>query len=162
MLRATVDEFWRVADHRVEPFDGDLEDYRVWLKARLEESRRDSRGEKTERQNQQPSGDSREARKASRKAAAELREKLRPLKKQRDQAEKAMEKTQQELDKVEQVLADPALYTDSARKPELTKTLSQQADIKARLNEAEQQWLSAEEALEAMEAELLASEETAS
>jgi len=162
LLRATVDEFWRVADHRVEPFDGDLEDYRVWLKARLEESRRDSRGEKTERQNQQPSGDSREARKASRKAAAELREKLRPLKKQRDQAEKAMEKTQQELDKVEQVLADPALYTDSARKPELTKTLSQQADIKARLNEAEQQWLSSEEALEAMEAELLASEETAS
>ena len=162
LLRATVDEFWRVADHRVEPFDGDLEDYRVWLKARLEESRRNSRGEKTERQNQQPSGDSREARKASRKAAAELREKLRPLKKQRDQAEKTMEKTQQELDKVEQVLADPALYTDSARKPELTKTLSQQADIKARLNEAEQQWLSAEEALEAMEAELLASEETAS
>ena len=162
LLRATVDEFWRVADHRVEPFDGDLEDYRAWLKARLEESRRDSRGEKAERQNQQPSGDSREARKASRKAAAELREKLRPLKKQRDQAEKAMEKAQQELDKVEQVLADPELYTDSSRKAELTKTLGQQAEIKARLDESERQWLSAEEALEAMEAELLASEETAS
>ncbi|MFJ5536471.1 ATP-binding cassette domain-containing protein [Vreelandella titanicae] len=162
LLRATVDEFWRVADHRVEPFDGDLEDYRAWLKARLEESRRDSRGEKAERQNQQPSGDSREARKASRKAAAELREKLRPLKKQRDQAEKAMEKAQHELDKVEQVLADPELYTDSSRKAELTKTLSQQAEIKARLDESERQWLSAEEALETMEAELLASEETAS
>ncbi|MEL7980729.1 ATP-binding cassette domain-containing protein [Vreelandella titanicae] len=162
LLRATVDEFWRVADHRVEPFDGDLEDYRAWLKARLEESRRDSRGEKAERQNQQPSGDSREARKASRKAAAELREKLRPLKKQRDQAEKAMDKAQHELDKVEQVLADPELYTDSSRKAELTKTLSQQAEIKARLDESERQWLSAEEALETMEAELLASEETAS
>ena len=162
LLRATVDEFWRVADHRVEPFDGDLEDYRVWLKARLEESRRDSRGEKAERQNQQPSGDSREARKASRKAAAELREKLRPLKKQRDQAEKAMENAQQALEEVEQVLADPALYTDSTRKAELTKTLSQQAEIKARLDQSEQQWLSAEEALETMEAELLASEETTS
>ncbi|MBS3668150.1 ATP-binding cassette domain-containing protein [Vreelandella boliviensis] len=162
LLRATVDEFWKVADNRVEPFDGDLEDYRVWLKARLEESRRDSRSEKAERQGQQPSGDSREARKASRKAAAELREKLRPLKKQRDQAEKTMEKAQQELDQVEQVLADPELYTDSARKAELTKTLSQQAEIKARLDESERQWLSAEEALEAMEAELLVSEETAS
>lgn len=162
LLRATVDEFWKVADNRVEPFDGDLEDYRVWLKARLEESRRDSRGEKAERQNQQPSGDSREARKASRKAAAELREKLRPLKKQRDQAEKAMENAQQALEAVEQVLADPELYTDSARKTELTKTLSQQAEIKARLDEAERQWLSAEESLEAMEAELLASEETTS
>lgn len=162
LLRATVDEFWKVADNRVEPFDGDLEDYRVWLKARLEESRRDSRSEKAERQNQQPSGDSREARKASRKAAAELREKLRPLKKQRDQAEKAMENAQQALEAVEQVLADPELYTDSARKTELTKTLSQQAEIKARLDEAERQWLSAEESLEAMEAELLASEETTS
>ncbi|MGO1615639.1 ATP-binding cassette domain-containing protein [Halomonas sp. AOP35-4E-18] len=158
LLRATVDEFWKVADNRVEPFDGDLDDYRVWLKARLEESRRDSRGEKAERQSQQPSGDSREARKASRKAAAELREKLRPLKKQRDQAEKAMEKAQQELDKVEQLLADPELYTDSARKADLTKTLSQQAEIKARLDESERQWLSAEESLETMEAELLASE----
>lgn len=158
LLRATVDEFWKVADNRVEPFDGDLDDYRVWLKARLEESRRDSRGEKAERQSQQPSGDSREARKASRKAAAELREKLRPLKKQRDQAEKAMEKAQQELDKVEQLLADPELYTDSDRKADLTKTLSQQAEIKARLDESERQWLSAEEDLESMEAELLASE----
>jgi ATP-binding cassette subfamily F protein 3 len=154
LLRATVDEFWRVADHRVEPFDGDLDDYRAWLKARLEESRRDSRSEKNERQAQQPSGD----RKAARKAAAELREKLRPLKKQRDQAEKAMEKTQQSLEKVEEILADPELYTDNARKAELTDALARQADIKARLNDAEAEWLAAEEALEAMEAELVASE----
>ena len=60
------------------------------------------------------------------------------------------------------MLADPELYTDSSRKAELTKTLSQQAEIKARLDESERQWLSAEEALETMEAELLASEETAS
>ncbi|MDP3536350.1 MAG: ATP-binding cassette domain-containing protein [Halomonas sp.] len=156
LLRATVDEFWRVADHRVEPFDGDLDDYRIWLKARLEESRRDGRSEKSERQGQQPNSD----RKATRKAAAELREKLRPLKKQRDHAEKAMEKTQQALEEVESVLADPALYTDSARKAELTQALAQQADIKARLDGAEQTWLAAEEALEAMEAELLASEDT--
>ncbi|BCB09725.1 ABC transporter ATP-binding protein [Vreelandella venusta] len=155
LLRATVDEFWRVADHRVEPFDGDLDDYRAWLKARLEEGRRDARSEKSERQSQQPSGD----RKAARKAAAELREKLRPLKKARDQAEKAMEKTQQALEEVEAILADPTLYTDSARKAELTEALAQQAKTKSRLDTAEQQWLAAEEALEAMEAELLASED---
>ncbi|WP_404376234.1 ATP-binding cassette domain-containing protein [Vreelandella aquamarina] len=154
LLRATVDEFWRVADHRVEPFDGDLEDYRAWLKARLEENRRDARSEKNERQGQQPSGD----RKATRKAAAELREKLRPLKKERDQAEKSMEKAQQALEEVEAVLADPELYTDSARKAELTQALARQAEIKARLDAAEQTWLAAEEALETMEAELLASE----
>ncbi|MCD6438893.1 MAG: ATP-binding cassette domain-containing protein [Halomonas sp.] len=155
LLRATVDEFWRVADHRVEPFDGDLDDYRAWLKARLEEGRRDARSEKSERQSQQPSGD----RKAARKAAAELREKLRPLKKERDQAEKTLEKTQQVLAEVEAILADPTLYTDSARKAELTEALAQQAKIKSRLDTAEQQWLAAEEALEKMEAELLASED---
>ena len=154
LLRATVDEFWRVADHRVEPFDGDLDDYRAWLKARLEESRRDSRNEKSERQGQQPVGD----RKAARKAAAELREKLRPQKKQRDQAEKAMEKAQKALEGIEEVLSDPELYTDGARKAELTDALAKQADLKARLDNAEQQWLAAEEALEAMEAELLANE----
>ena len=154
LLRATVDEFWRVADHRVEPFDGDLDDYRAWLKARLEESRRDSRNEKSERQGQQPVGD----RKAARKAAAELREKLRPQKKQRDQAEKAMEKAQKALEGIEEVLSDPELYTDGARKAELTDALAKQADLKARLDNAEQQWLAAEETLEAMEAELLASE----
>ncbi|MFP3340946.1 ATP-binding cassette domain-containing protein [Halomonas sp. SIMBA_159] len=154
LLRATVDEFWRVADNRVEPFDGDLEDYRAWLKARLEENRRDARSEKSERQSQQPSGD----RKAARKAAAELREKLRPLKKERDQAEKAMEKAQHSLEEVEAVLADPELYTDSARKAELTQALAKQAESKARLDSSEQAWLAAEEALETMEAELLASE----
>lgn len=154
LLRATVDEFWRVADNRVEPFDGDLEDYRAWLKARLEENRHDARSEKKERQSQQPSSD----RKAARKAAAELREKLRPLKKERDQAEKAMEKAQQALEEVEAVLADPELYTDSARKAELTQALAKQAESKARLDSSEQAWLAAEEALETMEAELLASE----
>lgn len=154
LLRATVDEFWRVADHRVEPFDGDLEDYRAWLKARLEENRRDARSEKSERQSQQPSGD----RKAARKAAAEMREKLRPLKKERDKAEKAMERAQHSLEEVEAILADPELYTDGARKAELTDALAKQTTIKAQLDDAEQAWLAAEEALEAMEAELLASE----
>ncbi|WP_447927381.1 ABC-F family ATP-binding cassette domain-containing protein [Vreelandella sp. EE27] len=152
LLRATVDEFWRVADHRVEPFDGDLDDYRAWLKARLEESRREERQEKNERQ--APTVD----RKASRKAAAELREKLRPQKKERDKAEKAMESAQKALESVEERLADAELYTDPARKAELTDALAEQANCKERVERAEQQWLAAEEALEAMEAEILESE----
>ncbi|MCB8889360.1 ABC-F family ATP-binding cassette domain-containing protein [Vreelandella malpeensis] len=154
LLRATVDEFWRVADHRVEPFDGDLDDYRAWLKTRLEESRREERSEKSERQGQLPSVD----RKAMRQAAAQLREKLRPQKKARDQAEKAMETAQAALQKVEERLADAELYTDPARKAELTEALAEQAREKERVERAEQQWLAAEEALEAMEAEILESE----
>ncbi|HSH56420.1 MAG TPA: ATP-binding cassette domain-containing protein [Halomonas sp.] len=146
LLRASVDEFWRVADHRVEPFDGDLEDYRLWLKARLEGERREARGDKAERQ--LDGGAPKEDRKASRRAAAELREKLRPLKKQRDRAEQAMEKVQAELAGVEEVLGDAELYTDPARKEELTATLARQGELKSRLEDLEAEWLAAEEALE--------------
>ncbi|TDB03271.1 ATP-binding cassette domain-containing protein [Halomonas marinisediminis] len=146
LLRASVDEFWRVADHRVEPFDGDLEDYRLWLKARLEGERREARGDRQERQLE--GGVPREDRKASRRAAAELREKLRPLKKQRDRAEQAMEKVQAELAGVEEVLGDAELYTDPARKEELTATLARQGELKSRLEDLEAEWLAAEEALE--------------
>ncbi|SDM43984.1 ATP-binding cassette, subfamily F, member 3 [Franzmannia pantelleriensis] len=147
LLRATVDEFWRVADHRVEPFDGDLEDYRAWLKARLEGERREARADKAE---EAP----REDRKAARRAAAELREKLRPLKKQRDRAEQAMEKVQAKLTEVEATLGDAELYTDPARKEELTTALARQGELKSQLDDLEADWLAAEEALEAMEAEL--------
>ncbi|MFW3614920.1 ATP-binding cassette domain-containing protein [Billgrantia antri] len=153
LLRATVDEFWKVADHRVEPFDGDLEDYRAWLKARLEGERREARADKAERQAEGPAP--KEDRKASRRAAAELREKLRPLKKARDRAEQAMEKAQAELAAVEETLGEAELYTDPARKAALTEHLARQGELKARLEELEAEWLDAEEALEAMEAELL-------
>ncbi|MCE9665716.1 ATP-binding cassette domain-containing protein [Halomonas sp. M5N1S17] len=152
LLRATVDEFWCVADHRVEPFDGDLEDYRAWLKARLEGVRREARADKAERQAE--SAAPKEDRKAARRAAAELREKLRPLKKVRDRAEQAMEKVQGELATVEEALGDAELYTDPARKAELTERLARQGELKSRLDTLEAEWLAAEEELEAMEAEL--------
>ncbi|UYG07877.1 ABC-F family ATP-binding cassette domain-containing protein [Halomonas sp. M4R1S46] len=154
LLRATVDEFWRVADHRVTPFDGDLDDYRAWLKTRLEQERREARVEKAERQD---AGEApREDRKAARRAAAELREKLRPLKRDRDRAEREMETVQQALAGVEASLAEAELYTDEARKDELTARLAEQGELAARLEALEQEWLAAEEALERLAAELQA------
>ncbi|WP_046078800.1 ribosomal protection-like ABC-F family protein [Halomonas sp. HG01] len=152
LLRATVDEFWRVADHRVTPFDGDLDDYRAWLKTRLENERREARAQKVERQ--EAAEAPKEDRKAARRAAAELREKLRPLKRERDRAEREMEKVQASLGKVEDALGDAELYTDEARKDELSQRLAEQAELASRLGELEQAWLAAEESLEAMEAEL--------
>jgi ATP-binding cassette, subfamily F, member 3 len=149
LLRATVDDFWRVADHRVESFDGDLEDYRAWLKARLEGERREARADKAQRQggNVAP----REDRRAARQAAAERRKRLQPLKRDRDRAEQAMEKLQAELATLEESLGDAELYTDPARKAELTERLGRQGELKSRLADLEQAWLDAEEALESAE-----------
>lgn len=68
-----------------------------------------------------------------------------------------MEKTQAALDTVEAALADADLYTDEARKDELNAQLAQRGELATRLEELEQQWLAAEEALERLEAELQAS-----
>ncbi|WP_413615616.1 ATP-binding cassette domain-containing protein [Halomonas cupida] len=154
LLKATVDEFWRVADHRVEPFDGDLEDYRDWLRSRLEAERRDARQAKGAKVESAEVASPREDRKASRRAAAEQREKLRPLKRERDKAEQAMEKVQQQLTALEDQLADAELYTDPARKSELTEVLARQAELGAQLADLEQQWLAAEEALEELAEQL--------
>ncbi|MCK0744628.1 ABC-F family ATP-binding cassette domain-containing protein [Chromohalobacter nigrandesensis] len=152
LLRASVDEFWHVVDGGVTTFDGDLDDYRAWLKARLEGERRDARQEKAERQvtAEAPKGD----RKASRRAAAELREKLRPLKRERDKIERDMSKAQAELESLEAALADEGLYQDSVRKDELTDLLGRQGDTQSRLEKLEQRWLEAEEAIEEREAAL--------
>ncbi|MGC3873884.1 ABC-F family ATP-binding cassette domain-containing protein [Halomonas sp. GXIMD04776] len=148
LLRATVDEFWCVADGKVAPFDGDLEDYRAWLKTRLESERRDARSEKTAHDASIPD------RKAARKAAAELREKLRPLKRERDRIERDMTRANDELARVEAQLGDTELYTDTARKEELTALLARQGELKSRAEALEHAWLEAEEALEQHEAAL--------
>ncbi|WP_129141030.1 ABC-F family ATP-binding cassette domain-containing protein [Modicisalibacter coralii] len=149
LLRATVDEFWRVADGTVAPFDGDLDDYRVWLKNRLEEARREAQGDASD--GEAPPAD----RKAARRAAAALREKLRPLKRQRDRAEKRMTEAQSRLVTLEEALGDPDLYTDAARKAELTDLLARQGELKGEVESLEEAWLEAEEALEQLENELV-------
>jgi ATP-binding cassette subfamily F protein 3 len=40
LLRAVCDEFWLVADGRVEPFNGDLDDYQRWLLDRTREEQK--------------------------------------------------------------------------------------------------------------------------
>ncbi|GHB12499.1 ATP-binding cassette domain-containing protein [Salinicola rhizosphaerae] len=150
LLRATVDGFWRVVDGRVEPFDGDLDDYHQWLKQREAASRQAAREEKRPA----GSGDSGD-RKAARRAAAELRERTKPLRRERDTLEKKLEKAQATLSGIETQLADPELY-DAARKDELTRLVREQGECQAEVESLESEWLKAEEALEALEAELSA------
>ena len=150
LLRASVDEFWCVADGRVTAFDGTLEDYRLWLKNRLTEAAR------APALDHDDTGAPKEDRKAARRAAAELREQLKPLKKQRDAAEKSMEKAQTALEAIEAQLSDPAVY-EADQKARLTELLREQGEWKSRLESDEQAWMEAEEALEEMQAQLTAS-----
>ncbi|MGE8295295.1 MAG: ATP-binding cassette domain-containing protein [Pseudomonas sp.] len=145
LLKSTTDEFLLVADGRVTPFDGDLDDYARWLI--------------DYRQHQAPPSAPVEGaadktdKRAQRQAAAALRQQLAPHKRQAEKLEQELGKVQEKLAAVEAQLGDSALY-ESARKDELRERLAEQAQLKAREAELEEAWLSALETLEALQQQL--------
>ncbi|MDP9938793.1 ATP-binding cassette domain-containing protein [Ectopseudomonas alcaliphila] len=145
LLKSTTDEFLLVADGRVLPFDGDLDDYARWLV--------------DYRQRQAPPSAPAEGaadktdKRAQRQAAAALRQQLAPHKKQADKLEQELGKVQEKLAAVETRLGDSSLY-EAAHKDELRELLAEQAQLKAREAELEEAWLLALETLEALQQQL--------
>jgi ATP-binding cassette subfamily F protein 3 len=148
LLRTTVDSFWIVADGTVSEFDGDLEDYRDWLATR-------SAGEKTEAARiaaieAPPATD----RKLQRRLEAEQRQRIaaarKPLEAKLAKVDAEMEKIRGRLDALDSVIADADLYSD-ARRAERQKVMSEHGELGKRMSELEEQWLSLQEAIEAVE-----------
>jgi ATP-binding cassette subfamily F protein 3 len=138
LIELAADSLWLVGDGKVAPFDGDLAAYRRLLLDQAREDRRAARPEKA------PADGGKG--KAERKAAADLRAQLAPLRKAAQAAEKALEKLHAEQKAVADQLADPKLYQgDSARVTELRR---READLARRVEEAEMSWLEAHEELE--------------
>lgn len=147
LLNSTVDEFFLVADHKIEAFDGDLHSYHQWLQARQQQANQaeravanDAKVEKVDR-------------KEERRKAAELREKLRPLRKSIEKYEKAMQTAQSHLEIIGEAMSDNSLY-EAANKDKLQSLLADEAKWKKNLEEAEEAWFEAQDELEQMEAEL--------
>jgi len=144
LVHACVDRLWLVADGGVKPFDGDLDDYAKLLLA--------DRGNRNS-DNKSTTGDhGADQRKAKRANAAEQRAIIAPLRQRVAQAEAFLDKATMAQEKLEAALADPALY-----EPEKAKKL---ADISAKANrakelvsKAEEDWLMAQDALDAALAE---------
>ncbi|WP_291970975.1 ABC transporter ATP-binding protein [Candidatus Symbiopectobacterium sp.] len=143
LIRSTTDDLYLVHDRKVEPFDGDLEDYQQWL---TDVQRQNSAAESVEKH---ASTNNAQARKDQKRREAELRTQTQPLRKKITQYEQQMEKLSDALAKVEARLSDSELY-DQSRKAELTECLQQQAKLKSEQEEAEMAWLDAQEQLEQM------------
>ncbi|MDF7758441.1 ABC transporter ATP-binding protein [Kosakonia cowanii] len=142
LLRSTTDDLYLVHDGKVEPFDGDLDDYQQWLS---DVQKQESQPTEAAKEN----GNSAQARKDQKRREAELRTQTQPLRKEIARLEKEMEKLNAQLADAEEKLGDSGLY-DQSRKAELTTCLQQQATAKAGLEECEMAWLEAQEQLEAM------------
>lgn len=141
LLRNTVDEFYLVAQGRVEPFSGTLQDYHAWMKndGRL-------RGLASE----SPAAEDRLDKKFQRQQAAQQRQQYAPLRKQLKALEKNMDTVQQKLVAIEQQLSDTDIYLDQ-NKLDLQQLLQQRGALQSQLEQQETDWLDAQEQLEAME-----------
>jgi ATP-binding cassette, subfamily F, member 3 len=144
LLKSTTDNFYLVADGKVEEFDGDLDDYTRWL---VDYRQRNAPVSNT------PVNPDKTDKKAQRQAAAALRQQLAPHKREADKLEAELGKLHEKLAKIDVSLGDSDIY-EPARKNDLRDLLAEQAKLKVREAELEESWMEALELLESMQAEL--------
>lgn len=136
LLSSCVDEFWLVADGQVQPYDGDLEDYAGWLKLRQIQQK----AVETTKTSATDSVEQKVDKKQDRKEAAEQRERLRPIKQKLQKLEKEMDQLATALAGLEAQLADASIY-EADQKGLLQQVLQQQVQVKNRLADVEEDWL---------------------
>ncbi len=137
VLELTADTLWLVADGKVEPWEDDLEAYRQYLLA-------NSRREETV-VSSAPGNDRRDAR----RRAAERRQGMAPLRREVENAEKRIASLETEKVRLQQALADPALYNGASDR--LIALQKELGSVERDLEDAEERWIAAHEAYEAAE-----------
>lgn len=143
LLSSVCDDFYLVDSGQVASFSGDLDDYRDWLL-------KDKSMKTSQASSSTNSTDPKSAkfdRKAVKRAEAQFRQATQSLRKTLQKQEKNMASIGEQLTKIESSLADPELYSDE-RKADLKSLLLEQAEAVAAMEEAELEWLEAQELLE--------------
>ena len=136
LIETCADRLWLVAGGQVAPYDGDLDDYRQLVL-----------GEAGARKDAPARTKTAPGRADQRRAAAQLRLELAPLRRRIADAEAAVQKLTEEVARVDQLLAEAGLF---ARDPVKAAGLAKaRADAVAALARAEDDWLSASAEFEA-------------
>jgi len=138
LVELVADQLWLVADGTVRPYDGDMDEYRVFLAERARITGRPAgRGDATGMQG-----------KHEKKKQADNKSQLNALKKLARAAEEKLAKLNEEQKKVEAVLGNPTIYQPH-RVTDMISAKTRLSDIVRDIKAAEAAWLEAEEALEA-------------
>ncbi|WP_050466914.1 ATP-binding cassette domain-containing protein [Herbaspirillum chlorophenolicum] len=161
LLRATTDQFLIVAEGKLQPFDGDLDDYKDWLFKTKLAARNDSTAAApsapfpgkaaTEPEPVVSLAD----RKEQKRLEAEQRQKISALKKPIEQRIKRLDEQIAKLNarkaEIDARLAHPDIY-DAANKEELKTLITDQAYCIKELDQMENEWLEQQDALEQLQA----------
>jgi ATP-binding cassette subfamily F protein 3 len=143
LLRATTDQFLIVADGKLQPFDGDLDDYRDWLfKTKLapEEQSAPLPEKKPAPAPQAAAGERREQKRREAEERARQSAARKPLESRLKRLDEQMEKLSAKKSAVDAQLADPAIYGED-RKDALKALILDQAYAARELEQVEAEWL---------------------
>lgn len=138
MLEMTADRLVLVDQGTAREFDGSLDDYIAFVLAKEPPA--------------EGGGEAKASRKDARRAAAEAREKGNALRKAAKAAEAELAKLQQQLSALDRAMFDPGSAEPQLTKLTMTELMKRRADVAARVEAAEAEWLEASEALEALAA----------
>jgi ATP-binding cassette subfamily F protein 3 len=162
LLRATTDQFIIVADGKLQPFDGDLDDYKDWLfKTKLGKGTSVLPAAGIENKTDFPvaspiaSSEPVVDKKDLKRQEAEQRQRLTALKKPIEQKIKTLEvqiaKRNGQKAETDTKLGEPTAY-DAANKAKLKQLLADQTFFTKDLAQLETEWLGLQEQLEALAA----------
>jgi ATP-binding cassette subfamily F protein 3 len=141
LLGLVCDSLWRVADAEVTPFDGDLDDYAAWLRAR------GSKPGGTPPQETEVAPVATVSPQERRRAAAAQREDGKQSRQRLRHIETRMASIDSELLALDAVLADPQTYAGPTA--EMLRLSRQQAKLRDEKGGLEAEWLQLAEQLEA-------------
>ncbi|KHJ60141.1 ATP-binding cassette domain-containing protein, partial [Burkholderia glumae] len=148
LLRATTDQFMLVANHRLQPFDGDLDDYRDWLLQHAAEQRAAARGEAGEGgASAGAAGNRKDLKRQEAQERQRLSQLRKPLQTKLTKLEKEMETLNAEKAKLDAFVADAGSYA-AEKKTELTEAIRRLGEVTSRLEALELDWLELQEQLE--------------
>ena len=141
LLEATTDSFLLIHQGRLQAFDGDLNDYRLWRLA--QENATAAPAASTQAQ----------SRKDTKRIEAQIRQekarRSKPLQQKIDKAEKEMAELGDKQAAFEAFLAQEDAYLEE-NKVKLQQTLSDLATVKVKLSELEENWLAWQDEMESV------------
>jgi ATP-binding cassette subfamily F protein 3 len=156
LLRATTDQFIIVADGRLQPFDGDLDDYKDWLfQTKLGKGTDVLPAAKPVQGAAAAAAIPAADRKEQKRLEAEERQRVAALKKPIENRIKRLEEQMAKLNAkkagIDAKLLEPGIY-DAANKEELKNLVADQAFCSRDLGQLENEWLELQEQLEGLAA----------